>query len=188
MEKFVKYVAVTLSVLVLSACSMQGLAEKILPANIQADATRMVDAVLQKDVSAFVSMQNEMSDEDFAAALNNMFSYISEGAEIRRDIVGANSNVSASLGERTSRSYNVIYEIQTEQGFTAISLDYVQTAEQEECCVLQFVNVQNSKTSPYRIPLAKAAKIAKFVGIFVLLAIVLLVIFLVRRSRRRRAR
>ena len=187
MGSITKYLLVLVSVAILTACSMQKMADKILPEPVKVDATKAVDAVFAKDASFFASMRSEkMSDEEFKAAIDNLFSFVSEGAEIRRDIVSASSKVNASIGSGTNKAYSLIYEIQTDDGFTAISLDYVKTPEQAECCELININVNKSDTSPYRATLEMVGKVMKIIGLIFLLGIGLLIFFLVRRSRKKK--
>ncbi len=187
MIKLAKYCAVLTMLFILAACSMQKLTEKILPEPVRSNAADVVDAVLQKDASFFADMKNkDMDDKEFAEIVDNMLSFVSEGAEIRRDIVSASSQSNTNIGKGTNRAYNLTYEIQTEGGFTAIVLDYVQTPQQNECCELIDINVTMSETSPYRVMLESMVKIFKIIGLTVLLGTCLIVFFLVRHLRRKK--
>lgn len=189
MKNITKYLVLLVSAVILTACSMEKLANKILPEPVKSHATQAVEAVLSKDAAFFKSMQGEkMSDEDFEKAVEGMFAAVSDGAEIRRDIVSASSEVNASLGNGTNKAYSLIYEIQTDDGFTAISLDYVQAPKMSECCRLNNINVVKSDTSPYRQMLETMAKIMKIAGLVLLLGLGLLIFFLVRWSRRKKSR
>jgi hypothetical protein len=188
MFNFSKHLTVFAVTLFLASCSIQGIADKILPQQVQEHAQSVVDAGMSKNAAFFAPLKNEqMSDEEFAAAIENMFSYVSTGAEIRRDIVGASANVNSSLGKGTTKTYQITYEIQTEDGFTSIDLDYLQSPDQEECCMLTNVNISLYESSPHRVPMEKIAKYAKIFGLVFLLGLALLIFFLVRRSRRKAA-
>ncbi len=188
MIKLAKYSVLIVSVFIVAACSMQKLTEKILPEPVRSNAADVVDAALQKDASFFADMKSkDMDDKEFAEIVDNMLGFVSEGAETRRDIVSASSQSNTSMGKGTNRAYNLTYEIQTEGGFTAIVLDYVQTPQQGECCELIDINVTMSDTSPYRVMLESMAKIFKIIGLAVLLAIFLIVFFLVRHLRKKKS-
>ncbi|MCF6293219.1 MAG: hypothetical protein L3J04_07495 [Robiginitomaculum sp.] len=127
-----------------------------------------------------------MSDPGFVAALDNMFSYVSEGEEIRRDIVGSSFKVNSSLGKGTTKTYSLVFEVQTDKGFTSIGLVYFQSVQDNECCILQHINVQGFDSSPHRVPMESIGKVLMIIGTIVLLGITLLIFFLVRRRKKRR--
>ena len=120
-----RYLLVILTAVFLTACNVSELSAKLMPENIQAMAKRDIDAVFAGDASKFQTLQGEMSDEDFDAALKTALARRSTGEEISRNITSANISTSASIGEGTSGRYEAVYEIQTQDGFTVVELVYV---------------------------------------------------------------
>lgn len=180
-----KYVLLTLSALLLSACSIQGMVEKAVPEDVRADHAAHIDRLLDRDTSrienAFdLDTQNAETQAQLKAILDN----VSEGDEIRRDYVGMNSASSFSTGEGKSRDINLVSEIQTQDGYMTVTTQYA-LDPQGECCRITNINVEKFETSPVREALESVKRVAKIIGIVFLLGVVALVFFLVRRRNRK---
>lgn len=179
-------ISVTITALFLSACNVEALAEKILPDNVKAHSHEVVNAVLEEDAPFFEPLRAEnLTIDEFQAAIEEMFSYHSDGAEISRHIVSASTNKSFN-SEGTFKLIEIVHEVKTEGGYTLISNRYEQKPGMDTCCDLTFVNVQKFDESPYYEDLVSLQKISKIVGISFLLLFLFLGIFIVRRSRKKR--
>jgi hypothetical protein len=183
-----KYIGYVFCAILLAACSMEGMAEKMVPEDVRADHAAHIDALLAGDDSRIRSAFKDDLDFESDAIMKQMESItaaVPEGKELRRDYVGVNSNASISTESGRSRDIDLISEVQTEAGFMLVTSKYGLDAT-DTCCRLMNINVESFDTSPIRAGLETAMRVAKWVGLGVLLSIILLVTFLIRRSRKRR--
>lgn len=186
-----RFLALTLFALLLSACSIEGMAEKMIPESVRLDAQKHVDALSNNDISLIISaFEADPEDESVKAQLDSITAQIIEGPEIRRDIVGANAsksfNASTSEGAQSQTTYDLTYEIEKADGFMAITTTY-NLNENGECCRITNINAQKFEASPYRAGLEAMKKGFKIAAIIIGVFLLLLVFFLVRRSRRKKA-
>ena len=183
-----KYIGYVFCAILLAACSMEGMAEKMVPEDVRADHAAHIDAFLAGDDSRMRNaFKNDLdiTSEEITAHMAAMIASVPTGQEIRRDYVGVNSVTSISTSEGKMRDINLISEVQTEGGFMLVTSQYGLNT-QGECCRLMNIVVESHETSPIRAGLEAVMKIAKWVGLGVLLLMGLLIAFLIRRSRRRR--
>jgi hypothetical protein len=183
-----KYIGYVFCAILLAACSMEGMAEKMVPEDVRADHAAHIDALLAGDDSRIRSAFKDDLDFESDAIMKQMESItaaVPEGKELRRDYVGVNSNASISTESGRSRDIDLISEVQTEAGFMLVTSKYGLDAT-DTCCRLMNINVESFDASPIRAGLETAMRVAKWVGLGVLLSIILLVTFLIRRSRKRR--
>lgn len=118
----------------LSACSIEGMADKIWPDAVKTESVRVVDAVMAGDADYFAPLKSPgQTEEDFAALLQTMFENRSEGAELERHVVGAKANTSMGTDTGTQKRYEAVYEVTTEQGFTQVSMVFVPNPETKAC-------------------------------------------------------
>lgn len=176
--------------LLLTACSIQDMAEKIIPEDVRTDANLQIDAISNNDLSLLVeSLGINIENEAIEKQLDGVRSQIIDGPEIRRDIVGAHAKThfSASMaeGKQSETTYNVTYEIEKEKGFMAITTHYT-LKENGECCRLYHVNVQKFDSSPYRLGFAALKKAVFIAGGILLFILFGLIVFFVRRTRRKK--
>ena len=171
--------------LFLSACSMEGLADKMVPADVLADHNAHIDAMLAGDMStvkAAFKDDVDLADPAIVQRFAEMKATIPDGPEIRRDYVGVSSSASASLGDGKSRDIALITEVQTEGGFLTVNSQYTLRSS-GECCRLISVNVEKFETSPLREGMEMAGRVARTIGLVILCMMVLLVVLLVWRMR-----
>jgi hypothetical protein len=183
-----KYIGYVFCAIFLAACSMEGMVEKMVPEDVRADHAAHIDALLAGDDSRIRSAFKDDLDFESDAIMKQMESItaaVPEGKELRRDYVGVNSNASISTESGRSRDIDLISEVQTEAGFMLVTSKYGLDAT-GTCCRLMNINVESFDASPIRAGLETAMRVAKWVGLGVLLSIILLVAFLIRRSRKRR--
>lgn len=186
-----RFLVLILTALFLISCSIEGIAEKIIPEDVRLDAQVQVNAISNNDMSLIIeTFDVDPEDEAVKAQLQSVKDQIIEGPEIRRDIVGANAKTSfsASLGEgsQSQTIYDISYEIEKAEGFMAVTAIYT-LKEDGECCQLININTQKFESSPYRAGL-EAMKTGLIIagGIIALLGL-FLIVFLVRRSRSKKA-
>lgn len=180
----------------LSACSIESMADKILPEHIKQESTEIVDAVMEGDTQFFIQRKADLlspdlletvSDEEFEESIVNAFSNAGANTEVSRYIVGVSANVSASLGEGSTKTYETIYELETSEGFVLISLRLANRSGTNECCEIKSIDVRDYKTSPIRAGLTLTKKVFTFLGVFVIGVSVILGFLFFRRRKKKNA-
>ena len=171
----------------LSACSIDNLANKILPDEVKSHSQAAVDAVANKDSAFFAPLKTEnFTDEEFEIQLGKMFAYMPGGTEQSRHIVGANSKFGTNSKTGNYKQYDVTYEVKTAEGYGTVALIYVPNPETQACCKLQSIYVNQFETSPFHEASVKAAHYARIGGvIFVLIGIGAVFIFIRRRRKKK---
>lgn len=167
--------------LILSACSMNGMAEKMVPAHI----LKKNDAVIENVLSANADYFTEFDASEIEKAKVYFEENTSKGKMLRKDFVGVNTQTSISSGQK-SKNIDLTVEVQTQDGFTLISTQYA-LDEGGECCALRNVTSAKHETSPVRAGLETTMKVLKAVGLIFLIGLIGLIVFLVRRSKRKKA-
>ncbi len=180
-----RVILVFLTAVFLSACNIEKLAEKILPETVLADSQTAVDSVMAGNTAHFAPLKSEeMSQEEFDDRLLRLFDERSSGEEVSRHIVSASS--SSNYGTNgNSKDIQLIYEIKTTEGYSAIGLSYALAPATGECCTLTRVTVQQSETSPYYEGMLVMMKSLKIAGLMLLLFGAGLFIFLRRRKKKK---
>ena len=121
----------------LTACSIEKMAEKMLPDDIELQSQDVVTAVFEQDMDFFLPLKGEEVDlESFNKNVEAMFGQKSKGDIISRHIVSANvsSNISTEKGK--TKDINIGHEVKTSEGFTLISTRFYQGSEDTKCCTL----------------------------------------------------
>ncbi len=179
------------AVLCLAACSIQDMANKMVPEDIRANTAAHIDALVKRDMSLVREAFN-LAEGNVAAQsqIDILLSKIPEGTELQRDIVAANANssvnYSGSDGKQKSKTYSLSYEVKMTEGFMLVTTRYALGA-QGECCILVNIHAEDYKTSPALAGLQMMAKILKIIGGVIALGLLALTAFLVRRRRQKRA-
>lgn len=176
-----KFILFGLALCFLTACSMNGMAEKMVPEHILAKN----DAVIENVLAANADYFTEFNAEDAAKAKVYFEENTSKGKMLRKDFVGVNTQSSITAGEGKSKNIDLTVEVQTEQGFTLISTQYALDAE-GNCCALRNVTSAKHDTSPIRAGLETTMKVLKAVGLIFLIGLIGLIVFLTRRSKRKK--
>jgi len=185
-----KNLCLILTAILLSACSIQGLVEKTVPANVLEDHAAHIDKLLERDTARMVAAFDlDLEDTETQDKLEMILENVPTGDEIRRDYVGLNTSSSLSTSEGKSRNINLVSEVQTQTGFMTVTSDYTLDA-QGECCIITNIYVQPFETSPMRETIETAKKVSKIIGIFFFITVLLilfLVIYLIRKKKKARA-
>jgi hypothetical protein len=172
----------------LAACSIEKMAEKLLPDDIEQKSHDVVTAVFAEDIEFFRPLKSEkLSEEDFQKTVKAMFEHRSEGEIISSHIVSANTNTSISSGSGKTRQINISHEIKTGGGYTLVSTLFVQTADDAECCVLASVNVQEFEDSPAHKTAVLIEKVSKIVAVILPLGSLLIFVLVLRARRKKKA-
>ena len=160
------------SFFLLTACSVEEAAQKILPDEIELKSSEAVDAIMAQDSSYFMSLRpDDKSEDEFRAIIENILSYRSEGAEVARFLVGAQNNVSVSTESGKTRAISATYEVKTDGGYTLIQLGY--GSQDAPCCDLASVRVQAFESSPQYKPMQRMFTALKLIGGGLVLAVLL---------------
>lgn len=177
-----KFIFFAAALCLLSACNMDKMAAKMVPAHILEKNEAVIENVLAANAEYFT----EFGEEDMEKAKVFFEENTSKGKVLRQDFVGINTSTSLSTGEGKSKNIDLSVEVQTEEGFTVISTQYVLDKD-GNCCALANVNAQKFESSPIRVGLEMTMKALKTVGIILLIGVLGLVVFLMRRSKRKKA-
>lgn len=178
MKHDMRHFGLSFIALFLAAYSMNELADKILPETVKTQSHAAVDAVMNNQPQYFSTMKDflpGMDQVDFDAAVNLALETRSSGEEMSRNVIGANANVSTTLGEGESKTYEVVYEVKTDEGYTLVSLRYVLDPKTQDCCRLNYLNVQKFETSPHHesyVQMAKALKTAVPIGLLIIFGLI----------------
>ena len=185
-----RHIGFILLTLMLTACSMNEMADKIWPETVKTQSLAAVDAVINNQPQYFSDIKDfvpDMEQADFNAAVKSALDMRSKGKEISRNVVGANANISTSTSDGTSKTYEAIYEVKTEEGYILISLRYTLDPETQNCCRLDYLNVQASETSPHYENFVSMMKIMKVAIPIVFLIIFSLIGFFIWRGRKKKS-
>ncbi|MEP3889367.1 MAG: hypothetical protein ABJN69_02800 [Hellea sp.] len=178
---YFKTLFLMLTAILLSACDMNGMAEKMVPAHI----LEKNDAVIENVLAANADYFTEFDASEIEKAKVYFEENISKGKMLRKDFVGVNTQTSISSGQK-SKNIDLTVEVQTEDGFTLISTNYT-LDNAGECCTLRNVTSAKHETSPVRAALETTMKVLKAMGLIFLIGLIGLIVFLVRRSKRKKA-
>lgn len=174
--------------LILSACSLEKIAEQLLPDNIEAQSQEVVEAVLARDTAFFLSLKSEETElSEFNKNVAMMFEQISEGGVVSEHIVSANINTSFKSGDSGTTDINIGHEIETSEGFTLISTRFYKGPEDEVCCRLVNVNVRKFESSPAYANILLVERVSKVLAFALPVIAVLILTLILRRRGRNRA-
>lgn len=181
-----------LTATLLSACSMEAMSEKRVPADVRDAVNAQIDQLITGDTDfIFDAFPEDQDNPEFRAQVAQMVANVPDGAELSRDVVGVIGSTeqaySDTQGAIRRGTYNMAYELAFEDGYllvqTASTLD-----EDGECCVLRAINATRSEASPMREDQVRRAKLFKFLGIFFLISTLATVIVIVIRVGGKKAR
>lgn len=179
---YFKTLILIFTVSLLSACSMDGMAQKMVPAHILEKNEAVIENVLAGNAAYFT----EFDEAEIEKAKAYFEGNTSKGKVLRQDFVGINSQTTLASGEGKSKTIDISVEVQTQQGFTLIDTHYALDGE-GNCCALKNVTTNKYETSPVRAGFETAMKVMKAIGLIFLIGLMGLIVFLVRRSKRKKA-
>ena len=192
---YFRFLAVLVFSSFLSACSIEGTADKLLPDEIKQESTQIVDAIMGNNAEFFIHRKADLlppnlletiSDEEFEKSIRNSFSMTSVNTEISRHIVGVKASVRASLGEGSTKVYETVHEIETSEGFVLITLRLANRLDTSDCCEIKTLDVIDFKASPVREGLVQTKKVFTVLGFSILGLIGILGFVFTRRRRRKK--
>lgn len=167
----------------LSGCSP----ERVIPDYIEKEGAQIVDAVVAGDVKYFVQRKKDLlppnqlqflDDQQFAKELTRVFASGGSRVEVNRHIVGAHVTINTSLDQNPTKTYEIIYEIETEARFLLISLRLGNRHEMDDCCEIKSIDVRDFDTSPVRSGQMVKRKLAIIFGV-ITISLVLIFTFLI---------
>ena len=179
--------------LLLSACSMQAMSEKLVPDDVRAEVDAQIDALVAGDSDFIVAaFPDEQSNPDFREQITRMVANVPDAAETARDVVGVQARTeqayNATDGAVRTGTYNLAHELAFADGRYLL----VQTAHTLDdaggCCVLRAINASRHAESPVKAQLARQARVMKVVGLLLLLTTLATIAFLIIRVGGRKAR
>ncbi|MGB3456657.1 MAG: hypothetical protein WBG08_12535 [Litorimonas sp.] len=186
-----------LCALVLSACSMQAMAEKRVPDDVRAHVDAQIDRLVAGDLQfVYDAFPDDVGNPELIAQVERMRGNVPAGEEVSRDIVGVMGSTeqaySDSAGAVRRGTYNLAHELafRTDAGEDAFLL--IQTAttldEAGECCVLRSINATRASESPMRDGQVSRARFFRLLAIVLLITSLATAAVLVIRVGGRKAR
>ena len=182
-----------LAALLLSACSMQAMSEKLVPDDVRTEVDAQIDALVARDRGFILdAFPEERANPEFTEQIARMIGNVPEAQEVSRDVVGVQARTeqaySTTDGAVRTGTYNLAHELAFADG-TFLLVQTAHTLDASgECCVLRAINAQRSTESPVKAQLARQATIFRFVGLFLLISTLAAIAFLIIRVGGRRAR
>lgn len=187
-----RLVILILSTLLLTACSMQAMSEKLIPADVRPVIEAQTDALLRGDTDfIFQAFPDERDNPAFREQITRMASNVPDGPVISKHIVGVQARTAQSYSETQGATrtgtYNLAQEVEFANGFlliqTAHTLD-----DDGNCCLLRAINASRHDTSPMRADQRRRARLFKILGGLTLITTLGTIIFLIVRIGGRKAR
>jgi hypothetical protein len=184
---------IVLAGLWLSACSMQAMAEKRVPADVRAEVDAQIDRLIAKDVDFILAaFPEERNNPAFREQITRMVDNVPNGAVLRRDIVGVQGRTDQAYSDTQGAVRSGVYNLAHEIAFDGDAFLLVQTAhtftDDGACCQLRAINASRHETSPYKAQLERQSRIMKFVALFTLISTLAVIVFLIIRVGGRKAR
>ena len=193
MRALLPLLALLLSALGLSGCSMEAMRDKLVPDDVVAEVDQQIDALLAGE-SGFIldAFPEERNNPEFTEQITRMVANVPDAAVTARDVVGVQARTeqaySTTEGAVRTGTYNLAHEIAFDDG----SFLLVQTAHtldaDGECCVLRAINATRASESPIKADRERQAGVMRIVGLLLLLSTLATIAFLIIRVGGRRAR
>lgn len=131
--------AVVLVCLLLSACSVEDLAETLIPDGVQKQLNRINNSIISRDFDALrAAAITSLSDKEFATKLDEVFVYLPRGKFIGRELVGYNSVSLKTVSGTAQTTYIAGYQYEYTDGWAYVELRLM--AENEQIA-LQTLNI-----------------------------------------------
>lgn len=178
--------------LMLSACSMEAMSERVIPVDVRPEIEAQTNAFLAGETDfIFQAFPEDRDDPEFRMQIQRMVENVPHGEVIERNVVGVQGRTTQSYSEtegaiRTG-TFNLAQEIEFEDGFlliqTAHTLD-----ENGQCCQLRAINASRHESSPMYASQQRRATMFKILGALTLLTTIGTALFLIIRVGGRKAR
>lgn len=181
-----------LAALLLTACSMQAMSERLIPDDVQAEIDAQTDALLRGDLDFIIRAFPEAQDSpEFREQMRRMSGNVPDGAAISRHVVGVQASTSHRYSEADGAiregTFNQAQEIEFADGFLLVQTAHTLNPD-GTCCVLRAINASRHETSPVRAGQIARARIMKALAFFVGLSTLATIVFLIIRIGGRKAR
>ena len=179
--------------LLLGGCSMEAMADKLLPSDVRAEADAQIDRLIAGETQfIFDAFPDERDNPEFREQMTRMVANIPDSPVVSRDIVGVQARTeqsySATQGAVRTGTYNLAQELKFENGeYLLVQLAHTLDAD-GECCVLRAINAQKSDTSPYLEGIQQRSLVMRIVGVLFLMSTLVTGVFLIIRIGGRKAR
>lgn len=188
----IRIVFFLLAAFTLSACSMDAMSERLIPADVRPVIEDHTETLLRGETGFIMAaFPDERDNPAFREQIERMVSNIPDDPVLSRHIVGVQANTAQSYSEtegaiRTG-TYNLAQEIEFEDGFlliqTAHTLD-----EDGRCCILRAINAARHETSPVYADQTRRARLFTTLGVLMLITTLGAAVFLIIRVGGRKAR
>lgn len=178
--------------LFLSACSMEAMSEKRVPADVRADVNAQIDQLVAGE-TAFIydAFPDDRDNPELLAQVAQMQANVPDGEELSRDVVGVIGSTeqaySDTKGAIRRGTYNLAYELAFDDGYLLVQTAHT-LKDDGECCALRAINATRSDTSPMHADQVSRARMFKFLGIFFLISSLATTTVLVIRVGGKKAR
>jgi hypothetical protein len=182
----------TLTALTLSACSMEAMSEKRVPADVRAEVNAQIDQLIAGETQfIYDAFPDDRDNPELRAQIERMSANVPAGAELSRDVVGVIGSTeqaySDTQGAIRRGTYNLAYELRFEDGYLLVQTAHT-IKDDGTCCALRAINATRSEASPMRDGQVGRAKLFKFLGIFFLISTLATIVVIVVRLGGKNAR
>ncbi|WP_298916760.1 hypothetical protein [uncultured Algimonas sp.] len=181
-----------IAALFLSACSMEAVSEKRVPADVRADVNAKIDRLVAGDTQFILdAFPDDSGNPDLAAQIEQMRTNVPDAPELSRHVVGVMGSTqqaySDTQGSVRTGTYNLAHELEFEDGYllvqTATTLDADGT-----CCVLRAINATRFAASPQYEDQQRRGRLFRWLALFLVVSTLATLVALVIRIGGRKAR
>lgn len=178
--------------LLLSACSMQAMAEKRVPDDVRAEVDSQIDRLVAGETQfIFDAFPDDADDPAFREQIARMAANVPDSPILSRNVVGVMGRTEQAYSDRQgavrSGTYNLAHELAFENGYLLIQTAHTLNAD-GDCCVLRNINASRHDSSPLKTGQDRRARIFKFLAIFLLISTLITAVVLIIRIGGRKAR
>lgn len=110
-------------ILLLSACSMEEISEKIIPEDVRERLDLITEAVTDRDHDTLIVLSVvQMSDEDLYSKLDQIFGYLPDGPVMSRQLAGFQAATFNFGGENANTVYSASYQFEFTDGWALVQI------------------------------------------------------------------
>ena len=128
----------------LSACTMEGLAGRLIPDEVRADAERLTDEIMAGEFGTVRAAFPDQAGPEFEAFLSGIAKELEGKTETAREIIGAQASAGAGT-DGPSRTYALVHEVQIEDRFVLVSQVWKRRGDED--VTLFAVDITDADTS-----------------------------------------
>jgi hypothetical protein len=189
----IRHLLIPVAAFILSACSMQAMAEKRVPADVRAAVNAQIDQLLSGDTDfIFAAFPDDADNPEFQAQIARMAANVPDAEPVSRTIVGVMGTTEQAYSDRQGAIRQGTYNLAHEIAFSDGTYLLIQTAhtldDRGECCRLRSINATRSETSPMYEDQQDRARFFRLLAILLVISTLITIVALIVRVGGRKAR